>query len=44
MALIAVIYLRIETEFAECTDTADTKEELLFETVLPVAAIEVVGD
>ena len=44
MTLVAVVYLRSEAELAEGADTADTEEELLLETVLPVSTIEVVCD
>ena len=44
MSLVAVINLRVDAELAEGADTANAEKELLFETVLLVAAIEVIGD
>ena len=44
MALVAVIHLGIQTKLTECADTAHAKEEFLLETVLPVAAVEVIGN
>ena len=44
VSLVAVIYLRVEAELTESTDTADTEEELLLETVLPVSTLEVICD
>ena len=43
MALIAMVDLRIETELAQGTDTADSEKELLFQTVLPVTSVEMMG-
>ena len=42
--LVAVVNLWVDTDLAESADTADTKEELLLETVLPITTIKVVSD
>ena len=42
MSLIAMINLRVDAQCAESADTADTEKKLLLESVLPVAAIEVI--
>ena len=44
MSLVAVVNLWVETKLAEGTDTTDTKEKLLLETVLPITTIKVVSD
>ena len=44
MAFVAVVHLGIQTQLAEGADTAHTQQEFLLETVLPVAAIEVIGN
>ncbi len=44
MAFVGMIYLGMYAEFLECEDTADTEQIFLLDTVLPVAAIELVGD
>ena len=43
VALIAVIYLRIESESPEGAHTAHAEEQFLLEPVLPVSAVELVG-
>ena len=44
MALVAVVHLRVQAQFAEGTDTAHAQQEFLLKAVLPVAAIEVIGN
>ena len=44
VALVAVVNLLFDTYGTECADTTDTEQQLLFQTVLPVAAVEVVSD
>ena len=39
VTLVAMIYIFLDTEFLECQHTADTQHDLLFDTVLPVAAV-----
>ena len=44
MALIAVIHLGIDSEPAQCADTADAEKDLLLQAVLPIAAVELMGN
>ena len=39
-----MIYILLDAQFLECQHTTDTEQDLLFDTVLPVASIELVGD
>ena len=44
MTLVAVIYLWPVANLAKSTDSTDSQEKLLLQTVLPVASVEVVGN
>ena len=44
VTLVAVINLLLDAQLAQCADTTDTEQDLLLQTVLPVATIEVVSD
>ena len=44
VTLVAVEHLVLDTQFAQGPDAADAQQNLLLEAVLPVAAVEVVGD
>ena len=44
VTLVAVIQLCVDAELVEHYDTADTEQILLLDAVLPVAAIQLVGD
>ena len=43
VSLVAMVDLRIDAEIPEGSDAADAEQELLLQTVLPVAAVEVIG-
>ncbi len=43
MSLVAMIDVLLDAEFLECQHTADTEQNLLFQTVLPVATIKCMG-
>ena len=44
MTLVAVIDIFLDTEFLQQQHTTDTEQDLLLQTVLPVAAVKGVGD
>ena len=44
VTLVAVVNLLLDAHLAQSTDTTDTEQDLLLQTVLPIATIEVVGD
>ncbi|CCY35689.1 unknown [Alistipes sp. CAG:831] len=44
VALVAVIDVAVDTQGAQGADTADTEQQLLFQTVLPVTSVEMVGN
>ena len=44
VTLVAVIDILLDAEFLQCQHTSDTQQDLLLDTVLPVAAVELVGD
>lgn len=44
MSLVAVEHVVLDAQCAQCADTADPEQDFLLEAVLPVAAVEVVGD
>ena len=44
MALVAVVEIGLDTQLVQHQGTADTQQILLFHTVFPVTAVELVGD
>ena len=44
MTFVAMVNAFRDTELLQCQNTADTQQDLLLETILPVTAIERVGD
>ena len=44
MTLVAVVNILVYADRVQQTHTADAEQHLLFESVLPVSAVEVVGD
>jgi len=44
MSFVAMEHIVLDAQCAQCADTADTEQDFLLEAVLPVAAVEVVGD
>lgn len=44
VTFVAVEHVVLDAQLAQRADTADAEQDLLLETVLPVAAVEVVGD
>ena len=44
MPLVAVINVFLDAQFLQRQDAADAQQNLLLETILPIAAIEAVGD
>ena len=44
VALVAVVDIVLDAQLAQGADTADAEQNLLLEAVLPVAAVEVVGN
>ena len=44
MSLVAVINVLLDTQLLQRQDTADTQQDFLLQTVLPVATIQLVGD
>ena len=44
MTLVAMIDILLDAQFVEQQHTTDTKQNLLLETVLPVTAVEGMGD
>ena len=44
MAFVAVVKLILYAKFFEHQHTADAKQILLFDTILPISAIKLVGD
>ena len=44
VSLVAVVHILFDAQFLERQHTADTQHDLLFNTVLPVSTVELVGD
>ena len=43
MALVAVIYLRVDAKDPQSPDSTDAQQQLLLETVLPIATVKMIG-